>query len=404
MNRWIIVITLLFCVALGAYNWNIIGPSGIDVLNYRITMSGEIFSATSGFYYYDGTNWQSDSYGNLPVKDFQDFNGVNLLITGDGSDSDGVYTYDFPTNTFAIQEWVLNPHFMEQHGTNWWVGSDEGLDTSTDGLNWNTIATVGNNPCYDIAIQGDTLVVGTTTHVYISFDNGVTWTQGQDNGNQIHRIAYHIDGKLYGIYPGSSWSSGLYSSTDHGDTWVNEFWSINMTDVYSDYGILFVCWNQGQPPDIGVAQWDPLSQVLTSMSGNLPHTDVNRLTENMIINCPNLVACTIDGAWMTTDLTVGSNPVDVPPLQMDLWNYPNPFNPETYINFALKKAGHVLIDIYNAKGQHVSTLINADMEAGSHSVVWDGKNESGRSVKSGVYFYRMKSGRYTSTKKMILLK
>ncbi|MCK4311824.1 MAG: T9SS type A sorting domain-containing protein, partial [Candidatus Cloacimonetes bacterium] len=95
-------------------------------------------------------------------------------------------------------------------------------------------------------------------------------------------------------------------------------------------------------------------------------------------------------------------------------NYPNPFNPavagagrspETTINFALKEAGDVTIEVYNIRGEKVITLVNGYMEAAYHSVVWDGKDSSNRNVSSGIYFYKMKvGGRYTSTRKMILMK
>ncbi|HPN40910.1 MAG TPA: choice-of-anchor J domain-containing protein, partial [Candidatus Cloacimonadota bacterium] len=85
-------------------------------------------------------------------------------------------------------------------------------------------------------------------------------------------------------------------------------------------------------------------------------------------------------------------------------NYPNPFNPETTIRFSVKEATPVTIEIYNTKGQLVKTLINEAKEAGNHSVVWNGKDNSGRSVSSGVYFYKMNAGKYSSTKKMIMMK
>ena len=85
-------------------------------------------------------------------------------------------------------------------------------------------------------------------------------------------------------------------------------------------------------------------------------------------------------------------------------NYPNPFNPETTIAFSTKESGRVSLDIYNIKGQKVRTLLNDHRDAGSHKVVWDGKDDNGKSVASGVFFYRMKSGKYSSTKKMILMK
>ena len=85
-------------------------------------------------------------------------------------------------------------------------------------------------------------------------------------------------------------------------------------------------------------------------------------------------------------------------------NYPNPFNPETTIAFSTKESGQVSLDIYNIKGQKVRTLINDHRDAGSHKIVWNGKDDNGKSVASGVFFYRMKSGKYSSTKKMILMK
>jgi hypothetical protein len=85
-------------------------------------------------------------------------------------------------------------------------------------------------------------------------------------------------------------------------------------------------------------------------------------------------------------------------------NVPNPFNPTTTISFSLETAGYVNIDIYNVKGEKVRTLVDENLEATSHSVVWDGKDDLGRTTSSGVYFYKMKTGSFTSTKKMVLMK
>lgn len=85
-------------------------------------------------------------------------------------------------------------------------------------------------------------------------------------------------------------------------------------------------------------------------------------------------------------------------------NYPNPFNPETTISYNLREAGEVTLDIYNLKGQKVKTLVNERQNAGSYSIVWNGKDDGNRNVSSGVYFYRMRNGKFSSTKKMILMK
>ncbi len=85
-------------------------------------------------------------------------------------------------------------------------------------------------------------------------------------------------------------------------------------------------------------------------------------------------------------------------------NYPNPFNPQTEIKFSLPQPSQVKLEIFNVRGQKVKTLLNQDMVAGTHSVIWDGRNEDGKNVASGIYFYRLKAGEYRVTKKMLILK
>ena len=85
-------------------------------------------------------------------------------------------------------------------------------------------------------------------------------------------------------------------------------------------------------------------------------------------------------------------------------NYPNPFNPTTTIAFDLAVESIVSIDIYNIRGQKVRTLTNEIYGVGSHSVEWNGQDENGREVSSGVYFYRMNAGEVNDVRRMVLLK
>ncbi|MCK4606507.1 MAG: T9SS type A sorting domain-containing protein [candidate division Zixibacteria bacterium] len=80
-------------------------------------------------------------------------------------------------------------------------------------------------------------------------------------------------------------------------------------------------------------------------------------------------------------------------------NYPNPFNPVTQISFALPRAASVRLEVYNIMGQKVATLLDETLEAGEHSAMWDGST-----VASGVYFYRLNTGEFSETRKMMLLK
>gem|GEM_PF-1804206 len=85
-------------------------------------------------------------------------------------------------------------------------------------------------------------------------------------------------------------------------------------------------------------------------------------------------------------------------------NYPNPFNPSTTIRFYLSNRGFVDLAVYNILGRKVTTLVKSDMDAGWQEVIWDGASSSGDKVASGIYFYRLMSGEFTETKKMLLLK
>jgi hypothetical protein len=85
-------------------------------------------------------------------------------------------------------------------------------------------------------------------------------------------------------------------------------------------------------------------------------------------------------------------------------NYPNPFNPSTCITFALPRQEQVQLTVYNAVGQRIRTLINSQRPAGSHTVVWDGKDNQGREVASGVYFYELMTGTFSKSAKMLLVR
>ena len=92
-----------------------------------------------------------------------------------------------------------------------------------------------------------------------------------------------------------------------------------------------------------------------------------------------------------------------------LANYPNPFNPETWIPYQLSKAADVTVTIYASDGNVVRTLALGHRDVGmyknrSRAAYWDGKNEVGESVASGVYFYTLTAGNFSATRKMLILK
>jgi hypothetical protein len=85
-------------------------------------------------------------------------------------------------------------------------------------------------------------------------------------------------------------------------------------------------------------------------------------------------------------------------------NYPNPFNPSTVIPYEVQTPGHVELSVYDARGMLVRRLVDTRATAGRHLATWDGTDASGRSVASGVYFYRLRAGAFDASRKMVLLK
>ena len=96
--------------------------------------------------------------------------------------------------------------------------------------------------------------------------------------------------------------------------------------------------------------------------------------------------------------------VQIPSKFVLYQNYPNPFNPATTIRFDLPKESHVEIAIYNVMGQKVATLTDKDFSAGSHQVLWDGKNDMGQAVSSGIYLCRIKAGEFKGLRKLVLVR
>ena len=112
-------------------------------------------------------------------------------------------------------------------------------------------------------------------------------------------------------------------------------------------------------------------------------------------DCPDALGCIVENkieAWVA--------PVSI----QDTRNYPNPFNPETTISFALTSASHVNLSIYNVLGQEVMVLLDETIPAGTHQVNWNCKNANGESLSSGIYFYRIITNDDIVTRKMMMLK
>lgn len=102
--------------------------------------------------------------------------------------------------------------------------------------------------------------------------------------------------------------------------------------------------------------------------------------------------------------TLGESAPPVPRVYSLGQNRPNPFNPETAIEFGLPVASHVSLRVYDVAGRLVQTIVQQDLPAGFHVAKWDGRGGHGVPVASGVYFYELRAGSFADRRRMILLR
>ncbi len=144
-----------------------------------------------------------------------------------------------------------------------------------------------------------------------------------------------------------------------------------------------------------------------ALSGLAPFESGNIVTIKIRIKDKNAESnisgsCSLND-YLNSDL--GTLAVNSVPAEFKMsQNYPNPFNPSTKIMYQLPGKGHVQLEIYNALGKRVKTLVSREEEGGFYTVDWNGKNDNGYNLPSGIYIYRITSGSFVSVKKMTLIK
>ena len=255
------------------------------------------------------------------------------------------------TNLFAAT--AYHGIFRSNDNGTSWTAVNTGLsvpDTSNDSLvYWNT-----NVNC--LAASGANLFVGTSVNgIFLSTNNGDNWT-AVDSGMYNSVYAFAFSGK--NIFAGT-WGRGVLLSTNNGASWA----TVNSGLTDSSLGVYAL-----------------------TIIGN------------------NLFAGTSRGVWrrpLSEMIITGvkdnhnQNPTRFALNQ----NYPNPFNPSTVISYQLSTVSNVKLIVYDMLGREIVVLVDDKQNAGTHQTQWDAEG-----LPSGVYFYRLKAGTFTETKKLVLLR
>lgn len=215
----------------------------------------------------------------------------------------------------------------------------------------------------------------------------------------------------------SSWASApetyIYLSSDYGETWSEPIiMNANHQDAEpSEDGVFhgrFTPELQGMIP----TYWYLADDIEMVGDGwgriHLMFFDQNDYGSSIQDNSANtggtIMYTSLDVDFEGGDVSVEREIEDLPEVASLTGNYPNPFNPETTISYSLPEDTDVKLEVYNVRGQLVKTLVDGYQQAGERQAVWNGTDESGREVGSGVYFYKLATETQQDVRRMVLVK
>jgi photosystem II stability/assembly factor-like uncharacterized protein len=286
--------------------------------------------------------------------------------------------------------------------------------------------------------SGNGLITGCHTGIYRSTDGAESWSLVYSSGTHVYakNLTFH-SGKLFAARETNNTPNGFVSN-DSGRTWSNlTQLSFPTITFYSEPGMLWAgtihgAWlstndganwvsrSNGLSPDPYNSSFIRVNNVLISSleaggSGMYKTTDnglnwmpfeeglpfLTAINELLLLG-NDLLAATSEGIYKrpVSNLTSSQNTAVSSANDFSLnQNFPNPFNPETVIQFSILKSNFTSLTVYDAKGREVQSLLNQRLEAGNHEIKF-----SSLGLASGIYFYRLVSGEFISTKSMIVLK
>jgi photosystem II stability/assembly factor-like uncharacterized protein len=345
---------------------------------------------------------------------------LNLILTGSTlycTTNDGIFlSSNDGKNWTSINGGIMdNAYFWNivQSGPNLVLSTlNQGVFfSSNNGAIWNSATGNAPNSPSSLNAFGSEIFSGSHEGMYYSSNNGENWSKLNDTLTDVESFA-SIGSTLFAArtaaykysvmdtttpHPG-----GLYRSSDNGNTWMilNSIPpdSIEIPTLFVHNSDIFK-WDLNRRKDVYLStnkgeSWSYLGDGLPD--GAITGLFVNDSTIFVGVGSTY-------GIWKRrlseiTDVKQLSAPNI--PASFRLWqNYPNPFNPTTTISYDIPERSHVMLNVYDVLGRNVETLINTEKEAGHYQITFKAGN-----LSSGVYFYRMESGSFNQTRKLLILK
>ena len=414
---------------------------------FRTTDEGESWTdCTNGLGSWDIESIAIDSSGQVLVGTYTNTSNNGVFRSTDNGDS---WTYvGLNNNTIYSLAAVSTNNLI--------AGVYGGVFISPDnGTNWYFYYIYGM-PYYSVvnhlAVTPDNYIfAGTDFGIYRSSNFGAGWNQvgtGVINTNTIRALAVNPEGYIF-----VSTAVGVFESTDNGSSWIDIHDSIVNSNVRSltsnSDGYIFAGTNgrgvsrsisstlplPGQPallsPENGsivnsdtvLCKWTVCAPAVTNY--RLEHATDSLFTTNILVDSTITGTSTVirglDGNttyWWRVSAKNGAgwgeystprlfkviitetNKTQRVPSDFELMqNYPNPFNPSTKIKYSVPQSSDVVIKVFDILGNEIRTLVNEEKSSGTYKITWNAAN-----LPSGIYFYQLRAGDFTQTKKMILLK
>ncbi|MFN3871645.1 MAG: T9SS type A sorting domain-containing protein [Ignavibacterium sp.] len=411
MNTLLSLLIFFFAMELNAQWVNTNGP-GAGNVRAIVNIGSNLFAGTEGGGVYlstdNGTNWTAVNQGltNLNVTSFA-VSGTNLFA----GTFDGVFlTTNNGVNWTKVSTGITNPVILSLavNGSTIFAGANgvipgyPGLFVSTDnGANW-SIANSGltNNVVTSILINGSDVFAGTAGGVFISTNNGASWTAV--NSGLTNTSVYKLASNGNNIFAATN-GGGVFLSTNNGTSWTAVNSGLNTLALHSSFAVsgsnvfvgtfgagIFLNSNSG-------TNWTAVNDgYITSFYVWSLHANDSYLFagSGVVFRRPlsEMITSVENDDLITTDFKLNQN-------------YPNPFNPSTKISWQLPVSGYTTLKVYDILGNEVATLVDEYKNAGSYEVEFNAvETRRGVSLPSGVYFYKIQTGNFVQTKKMILTK
>ncbi|MBD3291096.1 T9SS type A sorting domain-containing protein, partial [candidate division KSB1 bacterium] len=270
--------------------------------------------------------------------------------------------------------------------------------------------------CFYVDREFKTIMVGTSDGLFVSKDSGTTWKREFPDFNVVSIITHtgYRQKVVYIATRGRSKSDGIYRRYSDTNSWEVVSYFTNIATLISASSDL----SQTAAPHFYLGIYD--RGVFESRNGGKTWDDITDNTINLKITClasgrfdPNVLFLgTEEGIFKydkSTSTRVTQNETKAPePKHFQLYqNYPNPFNNSTNINYYIPadmSGGTAEMRVYNSLGQEVRSYIFENQSPGMHQVSWDGRDQRGMTVHSGVYLFRIKYSGTSRSMKAVFLK